>query len=147
MPTDDDHLRQFLAERDSPCPRCAYSLRGLTTDRCPECDAALRLQVGLVEPRLAAFITGLVFVASGLGFCLLLSIYVAYWTVMRRGPGLPREFIVVVVGSVVSLVLLPVWLRLRRRIGRMSAPSRWMLVALAGVISLACPAVFIVTVR
>jgi hypothetical protein len=30
-------LRDNLADRDSPCPGCGYSLRGLTGDTCPEC--------------------------------------------------------------------------------------------------------------
>ena len=40
-----DHLQSFLADRDEPCPACGYSLRGLTTPTCPECRAAVTLQV------------------------------------------------------------------------------------------------------
>lgn len=34
-------LRRFLADRDVPCPHCEYNLRGLETDRCPECGGPL----------------------------------------------------------------------------------------------------------
>jgi hypothetical protein len=30
-------LARYLADRDAKCPRCAYNLRGLASDRCPEC--------------------------------------------------------------------------------------------------------------
>ncbi len=41
-------LVAFLTDRDLPCPRCGYNLRGLTGDVCPECGnalAAMRLAV------------------------------------------------------------------------------------------------------
>ena len=60
-------LTRFLADRDVACPRCGYNLRNLTGDRCPECGDALRLQVGLADPRLAAYITALVGASLGLG--------------------------------------------------------------------------------
>ncbi|MFN0133636.1 MAG: hypothetical protein ACKVW3_14050 [Phycisphaerales bacterium] len=43
MPDDRDALRDFLADRDAPCPACDYNLRGLKADRCPECDRVLEL--------------------------------------------------------------------------------------------------------
>lgn len=30
-------LKTYGVDRDLPCPRCKYNLRGLTGDRCPEC--------------------------------------------------------------------------------------------------------------
>jgi hypothetical protein len=38
---DPSTLAAFLADRDVPCPGCGYNLRGLPSDRCPECHAAL----------------------------------------------------------------------------------------------------------
>ncbi|MBX3376176.1 MAG: hypothetical protein KF678_04150 [Phycisphaeraceae bacterium] len=37
-------LREFLAERDAPCPRCGYNLRGLAGVECPECGLALSVE-------------------------------------------------------------------------------------------------------
>jgi hypothetical protein len=40
-------LASFLAEHDAPCPLCGYNLRGVESDRCPECGE--RLELGLVK--------------------------------------------------------------------------------------------------
>lgn len=34
-------LRQYLAERDVPCPKCKHNLRGLRSANCPECGLIL----------------------------------------------------------------------------------------------------------
>lgn len=73
--SDQDQLADFLAERDAECPSCGYNLRGLTSDRCPECNQLLALRVNLAEPRLAAFVTALVGLAAGAGFSGLLLLY------------------------------------------------------------------------
>ena len=41
---DGQALRQFLAERDIPCPGCGYNLRGLARSLCPECARPFTLQ-------------------------------------------------------------------------------------------------------
>jgi hypothetical protein len=47
MPADPTRLLlDFLADRDVPCPACAYNLRDLTSPTCPECGEPLSLQVG-----------------------------------------------------------------------------------------------------
>lgn len=38
-------LGQFLADRDVPCPRCRYNLRGVASEACPECGWALILML------------------------------------------------------------------------------------------------------
>lgn len=60
-------LNAYLADRDEPCPRCGYNLRNLTGDTCPECGDALRLKVGLVEPRMFAYIASIIPWCIGLG--------------------------------------------------------------------------------
>ncbi|HYD01916.1 MAG TPA: hypothetical protein VEB22_11880 [Phycisphaerales bacterium] len=82
------HLIAFLTDRDVPCPACNYNLRGLTSDRCPECNRALVMQIRLAEPRLGAWVATLAAAAAMLGFNGLLAIYFLVW-VMRRsyGPG------------------------------------------------------------
>ena len=54
--TDAESLREYLADRDVPCPGCGYNLRGLTGTHCPECDELLTITVGLAEPRLGIII-------------------------------------------------------------------------------------------
>jgi hypothetical protein len=49
---DDQVMLDWLASRDAACRMCAYNLRGLTSNRCPECGNQLRLSVSLVEPYL-----------------------------------------------------------------------------------------------
>lgn len=41
----------FLAGRSHPCPRCAYDLRDITSDKCPECGEPLVLMIGSPKPR------------------------------------------------------------------------------------------------
>jgi len=145
MTTADDQamLEQFLAQRDESCPACGYNLRALKGQTCPECGDLLRLRIGLDQPRRAAFITGLVALASSVGFSGLLLAYFMYvfgvspmrirgqaWTIFSVTAG---EF-------VVSAILLTGWMLAGRRIRRCAPIVRWML-ALA---CLAIPAISLV---
>lgn len=58
-----DWLIEFLRDRDVACPLCGYNLRGLYSDRCPECGRGVRLSVLLVEPYLCLWVS----IAVGLG--------------------------------------------------------------------------------
>jgi hypothetical protein len=83
-PRDPRLLAEYLAGRSVPCPRCGYDLRDLRGTRCPECGDALRLQVGLVEPRPAAFLTltlfaGMAAATGGL-----------FWLFLWAEGGIPR---------------------------------------------------------
>jgi hypothetical protein len=64
-------LAAYLAERDEPCPRCHYNLRGVASDACPECGQALALSLSRPGGRAAPWLLSLmilwVVVASGLG--------------------------------------------------------------------------------
>lgn len=46
QPPDPDLLRSYLADRDVPCPRCRYNLRGVQEPTCPECGGAITLGIG-----------------------------------------------------------------------------------------------------
>jgi DNA-directed RNA polymerase subunit RPC12/RpoP len=48
-PADAELLRSYLAERDVPCPKCGYNLRGVEQSKCPECGSAIVF--GLVGAR------------------------------------------------------------------------------------------------
>lgn len=43
-------LKQYLADRDTPCPNCRYNLRGVTTGLCPECGRPIALSVHDISP-------------------------------------------------------------------------------------------------
>jgi hypothetical protein len=60
-------LAQFLADRDQPCVGCGYNLRGLATDRCPECGAGVRLGIYPVSSAPMPAVLGLAAAAIGLG--------------------------------------------------------------------------------
>ena len=66
---DQDWLVAFLRDRDVPCPLCGYNLRGLTSDRCPECGREVRLSVGMADPYLRYWIALAIstFAAAGVG--------------------------------------------------------------------------------
>ena len=63
-----DHLLEFVACCDEPCPVCGYSLRGLAEPRCPECGSSLELRVGSPQLRVGPWAVALVSFALGLGF-------------------------------------------------------------------------------
>ena len=96
-PADPALLRQYLANRDAPCPNCGYNLRNLTGEACPECGETLYLglgqcprcrrsllvSLGLKEARPRAFLAGLIGLATSAGYSGLLllhymSIYVVF---------------------------------------------------------------------
>lgn len=119
-----DLLRAYLADRDVSCPMCGYNLRGLTSARCPECGEAIELRVGLAEPKMGAWIGGLIGLSAGLGFCLFSLLLVALFTNMT-----PREFLSDfgpgLGGGLLQGLFLYVWVRQVSWIRRRSAKRRW----------------------
>lgn len=141
-PADDadrESLRAFLATRETPCPSCNYNLRGLTTDRCPECDQDLVLQVGLAEPRLGAYLSGLVGLAVGSGFC---SIVLA-WGMAAGMPSRDPGILPLLCGTVIGGALTALWLARGRSIRRWP-PARLACAASAcWILSGACVVLFL----
>lgn len=116
-------LAGFLADRDEGCPSCGYNLRGLGTDRCPECNSELVLRVAMAEPRLALFLSTVVAWALGAGFSVLLILYVLTRFAFTPSSLPPmREFLPVpVAGALIqgtAVVLLIVHQKRVRRRGR-----------------------------
>ena len=124
----DPLLQQYLAERNEPCPRCGYNLRALRNEYCPECGDRLRLKVGLVEPRLAAYVTSLVFAAIGFGgsffFSGIAAIYAPsdWWIETISGPLL--ILLLLVAGPAVLLLAV-----LRRHFTRRPTAVQWAITA------------------
>jgi len=61
-------LREFLRDRDMPCPVCNYNLRNCQADHCPECGAELDLRVGSIDLKLRWWLSALLAFALPLGF-------------------------------------------------------------------------------
>jgi hypothetical protein len=105
-------LREFLRDADVPCPLCAYNLRNLQSDRCPECGAELELRVGATNFRsgmLAACISPLMML---FGLTVLLGMLFA-----RYGPpGRPRDrwaYLLLIAGAVAGLLAVALYRRRR----------------------------------
>ncbi len=146
MKNDDrEDLAAFLAERDAACPVCGYNLRALVSDHCPECGRHLVLAVGTTEPKLGAFIFGLVGLSAGWGFCGLLLLF----ALAISGRGGPRlwELIPLLGGAVVPGLALWAWVACRRILGRKSDGERWLWALAVVGLGLAFPLWFILTVR
>ncbi|MBX3385703.1 MAG: hypothetical protein KF768_03950 [Phycisphaeraceae bacterium] len=91
-------LREFVADRDAPCPACRYNLRNLTADRCPECGLPLTLRVGLADPAWGAYIAALVGFSVGLGFCSIVGAWGLVEAFFRHGVGRAIGFLPLVLG-------------------------------------------------
>lgn len=69
-------LREFLQDRDEPCPGCGYNLRGLQGAQCPECRQGIELGVRGPEKSFFAYVAGILPLAIGVGlfgFAMLIS--------------------------------------------------------------------------
>src|SRR5688500_16448927 len=135
-PSDEAALLDYVRDRDVACPLCAYNLRGLTRCRCPECGRELQLSVGLVEPRIGAWVTCLVAVtaAAGRGSMAILSIVNHGFDVLFSGEGAGQT--VAIIYFLLSVPMVPALIALRRRYRRLSQAIQW---TLAGV-GIACTA-------
>ena len=151
LPTlsDRELLQTFLRERDVACPRCEYNLRNLVGDRCPECGDELVLRVNLSEPKMAAFLTGLIGLAAGAGFSGLLILYMVIVSLlMQRGGGFWGMFLAVTAtGFVVMGMGVWFWIRGRKHIRRLPQGRQWILAAGCWCLTLANLIIFTKAIR
>lgn len=149
MTPDADQLRSFLATADVPCPSCDYNLRGLVSDRCPECNQRLVLCVALAEPRQRAFIAALLGLAMGAGFNGLLLVYFLYMVfVDHRSPGgAGRFFLATGVSMLILAPALVVLIAKRRAFQRRSIAFKRTVIVLCWLVTLAGFAAFTASVR
>lgn len=131
-------LRDFLGDRDEPCPSCGYNLRGLQTNICPECRQELTLGVQLAEPKLKAFIAAVIGFAIGSGFSAMLVGYVVVTQIAKSRGRVPPDFLIAVFpGLVVCGVPLVVLLIKRRAFCRLSESARLGWAVLAWILAIA----------
>ena len=139
-------LADFLADRDEPCPACRYNLRGLQTDRCPECDRELILQIRLAEPRMAAWIAAVVGASVMAGFHTLLALYFLWMSTFRTfGPGLDEAWPLLVF-SPGGFALLAVLIRKRRAYTGLPTAAGTVIAAAVGFVAVASAVLFFVLV-
>ena len=145
----DPLLEQYLTDRDVVCPGCSYNLRGLKSDRCPECGDQLELSLQLVEPRQAPLIAGLVGLSAGAGLGGLLLIYGVIVTLAIRpnASGWARFFMVNGIGFAAHLVMLLLWIRYWHPIRRMNPWRRRLLVMVCWAMPLTFVVIFAATIK
>jgi hypothetical protein len=122
-----EFLQAFLTQRDVACPGCGYNLRDLQGQRCPECGNELKLSIGLVEPKQAAGIAGLVGLAAGAGMSGLLLAYILIRGVVFHDSlhGVDKFVILTLGGFVIEGAAVWIWLRNWGRIRRLDTRARW----------------------
>lgn len=142
-----DFLRAFLADQSAECPGCKYDLRGLMGKQCPECNQELQLRVGLVEPKMRLWLTGLVVLAAGVGFSGLLLLYLLVSIMFRPGGGWGGFLAATAGGVVLEGVLLWAWVGFGRRIRAMTLQQRSTMVVFCFMVTLLNLGVFSALVR
>lgn len=133
-------LVEYLHDRNVPCPSCGYSLRGLKTGRCPECNQGLELGVVLCEVKWGAFIAGIAGCCAGWMFCAMILVYAIFKHLNLR------EATPLLIGLGVSSLLLCAWLVGRRTIQRWGESRAWLVASVVSMGSLAGPVAFLVLV-
>lgn len=146
-PTNTDFLRRLVADRDVPCPACAANLRNLSADRCPHCHIPLAVRVGLVEPAWATFLSALVGLSIGLGFCGLLLILVAISTLFSRmGPPL-RDLVPLFLGVLTAAPAMLLLILRRPRFIALDRAHRRLIAVIAWCVGLGFPILFLALVE
>ncbi|MFN7022332.1 MAG: hypothetical protein ACK4WH_13525 [Phycisphaerales bacterium] len=150
--TDTAELRSHLADRDVPCPGCGYNLRGLGTDRCPECNQHLELRVSLTEPRLGAYLAAVTGLLGGGALAVLFFGIVVVISMIENDWPRGRLFFPIVVlpliagGVLLGLAILMLTPRKRRWFRTLDRMSRGWVIAGCGGLSVAFVAWFLATV-
>jgi len=142
-------LRSVLDTTDVPCPACGYNLRGLTTPVCPECNLRLVLRIGLAEPRIGAFVTGLVGISAGLGFCGIMLTYLVITIIFssQGNTSKPSLLAYLIIGTCVGAAMLVGWIVRRRRMVQARRLGRIIRVVVALVLGLAPPVIILCVIR
>lgn len=130
-------LEQHLAVSSDRCPMCDYNLHKLRGNTCPECGHGLELRVAVSNPR-----TGLLGLAAGAGFAMLVLLWGVTMVLTSGGPSL-GDLIVLLVEATVLGALALVWIRNSGRIRRLPAAYRWPLAISTWLLSIGALVLFL----
>ncbi|MCC6320675.1 MAG: hypothetical protein IT438_04470 [Phycisphaerales bacterium] len=103
---DGEDLVRYLSTRDVSCPACGYNLRGLTADKCPECNQHLELRVALSEPRLGPYLAAMLGLLAGGGAAFVVVVGAVCISMVQGWPRPDMTWTVFGLPSVMSVVLL-----------------------------------------
>jgi hypothetical protein len=121
-----DAMRSLAREHGVVCPACRGPLENATSLRCPSCQEELHIGLGLAEPRMGAFITGLIGLSLGLGFNSIVLVMLLVLFVVEPLGRPPAGFqATLYVAAPLLAALTYLWVTRRRRICRWSAGVRW----------------------
>lgn len=118
----DQLLTRYLAEHDAPCPVCAYNLRGLIADTCPECGTPVRLGV-VGKPRV-----GSGWAAGTLFWCAAATVSLLVISLLIRRYWVRNEILPILFGIAGIVIFCPGAIMFLKRPGwffRQSALVRW----------------------
>ncbi len=113
-------LKQLLALREFPCPVCGYNLRGIESDKCPECGAKLDFRVVSADLKLGPWIAAILGVALPLGFGVIMTLLFSYIVFVEGFSGNGEEYILglFLLLTIVEGVALGLLLRKRKKFWR-----------------------------
>lgn len=118
-------LLDFVAQREVPCPRCGYNLRGLTQPACPECGDKLKLTVGSLSPMNRAWLTMLsaLLMPAGIGaiICVVVIMSLQHfgWGDLMPGDAVEAFGILVILYAVACIPMSIAAIVLRRPFSRL----------------------------
>ena len=138
-------LKQLLALRDYPCPVCRYNLKGIESDKCPECGASLDISLISADLKLGPWLAALLGCGFPLGFaCIIVVIYCYFWIVTNHYDS--GEFIAIGLFALLAFIeglALAVLVCKRKRFWRKRVKTQWMIAAVYICISILLSAVLI----
>lgn len=121
-------LQVYLAGNTVSCPSCQSDLSSIQETYCPTCRQELILRVGLEKPNMAAFVVGIIGLASALGFSGMMLVHGIWRYLISEYGGPPTDDMVFILAQVTVIgVCTLLWIRKGRTIRRMEIIKRWLL--------------------